>query len=137
MRFYYQIDGDSDGEVAGWDHIVVDEAGDQVCVVPDEETGKLFAAAPLLYEALVALLNRQAGREEWPEVVAAQRAVDAVRDGKDTLSPRDAESMGFADAYLHDARKTLSVFNPNDKTIMFAYEAGFQKGLKKHQIDNQ
>jgi hypothetical protein len=47
----YSPAGDCDGERVGTDHFVLDGNYDEVVIAPDEESGRLIAAAPALLEA--------------------------------------------------------------------------------------
>ncbi len=49
--FAYRPEWDSDGEVAGVDHFVIDANEEEIACAPSEEIGLLWAAAPDLLEA--------------------------------------------------------------------------------------
>ncbi len=55
--FTYECHGDSDGELVGYDHFVLDADGNELCIAPDEDTGRLFAASPRLLEACETLVR--------------------------------------------------------------------------------
>lgn len=76
--FRYECYGDSDGELVGYDHFVFDANGDEISHAPDEKTGRLFAAAPDLLAACLAVVASRSG-DVGDVIRAMDMAEDAIR----------------------------------------------------------
>lgn len=61
MQWKYEPCGDSDGEVIGIDHFVIDENGDEIACPRNEKTARLISAAPDLLAACELFLRRWGG----------------------------------------------------------------------------
>lgn len=74
----YAPSGDCDGERFGTDHFVMTADGnEEVCCAPDEEAGRLFAAAPDLLVACESLLADADASQE--DQAAVKRLYEAWR----------------------------------------------------------
>lgn len=123
----YECVGDSDGEQVGYDHMVYDASGEEMFNAPNERVGILAAAAPLMLEALVWLMDATTPAEgvEQPAELkkARQRAMDAIRAVASipkitpAVAPQESDSVGSLFAVWNqrqteeeDARKMRDFF---------------------------
>lgn len=100
----YECVGDSDGETVGYDHLVYDADGNELATAPNEQVGKLIAAAPSLLAVVNELKDSGVG-PEWPEV--AGRLWDMALNKAEGVLAQLAEPQVFWQAPAPDAVYTL------------------------------